>query len=416
MTFLEELEWRGLVKDVTDRKGLEERLESPVTLYCGFDPTADSLHVGHLQQLILLKRYQKEGHNPIALIGGATGMIGDPRPTTERQLLNDEDLEKNFNGISEQIKRILTSDANPIKIVDNADWLSDIKMLEFLRDYGKHFSVNTMMAKETVASRLDSGISYTEFSYIILQAIDFLHLYEHENIELQIGGSDQWGNLVAGADLIRRIKGNDAKVYGVTSHLIMKSDGTKFGKSEGANVWLDPNRTSPYEFYQFFYNTSDDDVIDFLKRLSLKSVIEIEAITESFKKEPHKRLAQKSLAEELTAIVFGEEGLQQAMNITEALFSGEIKSLSDDEIRQAFAGMTTFDLENYGNIVDVLVESKVLPSKREARQLIEGGAIYVNGEQVKDLDFVIDENALIADELTIIRRGKKTYFVLRHLD
>ncbi len=416
MTFLEELEWRGLVKDVTDRKGLEERLESPVTLYCGFDPTADSLHVGHLQQLILLKRYQKEGHNPIALIGGATGMIGDPRPTTERQLLNDEDLEKNFNGISEQIKRILTSDANPIKIVDNADWLSDIKMLEFLRDYGKHFSVNTMMAKETVASRLDSGISYTEFSYIILQAIDFLHLYEHENIELQIGGSDQWGNLVAGADLIRRIKGNDAKVYGVTSHLIMKSDGTKFGKSEGANVWLDPNRTSPYEFYQFFYNTSDDDVIDFLKRLSLKSVSEIETITESFKKEPHKRLAQKSLAEELTAIVFGEEGLQQAMNITEALFSGEIKSLSDDEIPQAFAGMTTFDLVNYGNIVDVLVESKVLPSKREARQLIEGGAIYVNGEQVKDLDFVIDENALIADELTIIRRGKKTYFVLRHLD
>ena len=416
MTFLEELEWRGLVKDVTDRKGLEERLESPVTLYCGFDPTADSLHVGHLQQLILLKRYQKEGHNPIALIGGATGMIGDPRPTTERQLLNDEDLEKNFNGISEQIKRILTSDANPIKIVDNADWLSDIKMLEFLRDYGKHFSVNTMMAKETVASRLDSGISYTEFSYIILQAIDFLHLYEHENIELQIGGSDQWGNLVAGADLIRRIKGNDAKVYGVTSHLIMKSDGTKFGKSEGANVWLDPNRTSPYEFYQFFYNTSDDDVIDFLKRLSLKSVSEIETITESFKKEPHKRLAQKSLAEELTAIVFGEEGLQQAMNITEALFSGEIKSLSDDEIRQAFSGMTTFDLVNYGNIVDVLVESKVLPSKREARQLIEGGAIYVNGEQVKDLDFVIDEDALIADELTIIRRGKKTYFVLRHLD
>jgi len=416
MTFLEELEWRGLVKDVTDRKGLEERLESPVTLYCGFDPTADSLHVGHLQQLILLKRYQKEGHNPIALIGGATGMIGDPRPTTERQLLNDEDLEKNFNGISEQIKRILTSDANPIKIVDNADWLSDIKMLEFLRDYGKHFSVNTMMAKETVASRLDSGISYTEFSYIILQAIDFLHLYEHENIELQIGGSDQWGNLVAGADLIRRIKGNDAKVYGVTSHLIMKSDGTKFGKSEGANVWLDPNRTSPYEFYQFFYNTSDDDVIDFLKRLSLKSVSEIETITESFKKEPHKRLAQKSLAEELTAIVFGEEGLQQAMNITEALFSGEIKSLSDDEIRQAFSGMTTFDLVNYGNIVDVLVESKVLQSKREARQLIEGGAIYVNGEQVKDLDFVIDEDALIADELTIIRRGKKTYFVLRHLD
>ncbi|CAM3664756.1 tyrosine--tRNA ligase [Erysipelothrix urinaevulpis] len=416
MTLLEELQWRGLVKDVTDREGLEERLKTPVTLYCGFDPTADSLHVGHLQQLILLKRYQRVGHHPIAVIGGATGMIGDPRPTTERQLLNDEDLQKNFDGISEQIVRILTSDDNPIKIMNNADWLTGIQMLEFLRDYGKHFSVNTMLAKETVASRLDSGISYTEFSYIILQAIDFLHLYEQENIELQIGGSDQWGNLVAGADLIRKMKGNDAKVYGVTSHLIMKSDGTKFGKSEGANVWLDHNRTSPYEFYQFFYNTSDADVIDFLKRLSLRSVDEIKAIIESFEKEPHKRLAQRSLAEELTSIVFGDEGLQQALNITEALFSGQIKTLSNEEIHQAFKGMSTHELKEYGNIVDVLVASKVFPSKREARQLIEGGALYINGEQIKDLDYVIDETSLIADELTIIRRGKKTYFVLKHVD
>ena len=416
MTFLEELAWRGLVKDVTDQKGLEERLKEPISLYCGFDPTADSLHVGHLQQLILLKRYQEQGHHPIALIGGATGMIGDPRPTTERQLLNDEDLQRNFDGLSEQITRILKSSDNPIKIVDNADWLSDIKMLEFLRDYGKHFSVNTMMAKETVASRLDSGISYTEFSYIILQAIDFLHLYEQEGIELQIGGSDQWGNLVAGADLIRRIKGNEAKVYGVTSHLIMKSDGSKFGKSEGVNVWLDPARTSPYEFYQFFFNTSDTDIIDFLKRLSLKSVEEIKEITESFEQEPHKRLAQKSIAEELTEMVFGKEGLEQALKITEALFSGKIQNLSTEEIHQAFGDVDAVDLNENGNIVDVLVSTKVLPSKREARQLIQGGAIYINGEQIKDLDFEITKDNALAEELTIVRRGKKTYFVLRHLD
>lgn len=416
MTFLEELAWRGLVKDVTDQEGLEERLKEPISLYCGFDPTADSLHVGHLQQLILLKRYQEKGHHPIALIGGATGMIGDPRPTTERQLLNDADLKKNFDGLSEQISRILQSENNPIEIVDNADWLSDIKMLEFLRDYGKHFSVNTMMAKETVASRLDSGISYTEFSYIILQAIDFMHLYETKGIELQIGGSDQWGNLVAGADLIRRVKGNEAKVYGVTSHLIMKSDGSKFGKSEGVNVWLDPKRTSPYEFYQFFFNTSDTDIIDFLKRLSLKSVEEIKEIESSFKEEPHKRLAQISLAKELTELVFGSKGLEQALKITEALFSGAIQNLSIDEVHQAFKDVAAVDVQEDGNIVDVLVESKVMPSKREARQLIQGGAVYINGDQVKDLDFKIEKSNALAEELTIVRRGKKTYFVLRHLD
>lgn len=416
MTFLEELEWRGLLKDVTDREELEKKLEEPIKLYCGFDPTADSLHVGHLQQLILLKRYQDQGHHPIALIGGATGMIGDPRPTTERQLLDDKDLEKNFNGLSEQITRILNSDNNPIEIVDNADWLTNIKMLEFLRDYGKHFSINTMMAKETVASRLESGISYTEFSYIILQAIDFLHLYEEKNVELQIGGSDQWGNLVAGADLIRRIKGNDHKVYGVTSHLIMKSDGSKFGKSEGVNVWLDPKRTTPYEFYQYFFNTSDADIIDFLKRLSLRSVDEIKQITQSFEKEPHKRLAQRSLAEELTKVVFGQKGLDQALKITEALFSGKIQDLDEEEIHQAFKDVKTFDIENDGNIVDVLVTAKVIRSKRETRELINGGAIYINGEQIKDLEYDIEQKNALADELTIVRRGKKTYFVLRHID
>ncbi|HEY4537498.1 MAG TPA: tyrosine--tRNA ligase [Erysipelothrix sp.] len=413
MNFLEELEWRGLVKDVTDREGLVERLKTPVTLYCGFDPTADSLHVGHLQQLILLKRYQEQGHHPIALIGGATGMIGDPRPTTERKLLNDEELAKNFKGIASQIERVLSSDDNPIKIVDNADWLKDITMLDFLRDYGKHFGINTMMAKETVASRLDTGISFTEFSYIILQAIDFLHLYKEEGIELQIGGSDQWGNLVAGADLIRKMEGNDAKVYGVTSHLIMKADGTKFGKSEGANVWLDPARTNPYEFYQFFFNTSDDDIIDFLKRLSLRSVDEIKALEASFNKAPHLREAQKALAEELTAMVFGQEGLEQALKITEALFKGTIHELSSEEIHHAFKGVETFKVKD-GNVVDVLVEAKVFNSKREARQLIQGKGLRINGQVVEsETDQLLKENAL-ADDISILRRGKKTYFVLEH--
>ncbi|HEY4578491.1 MAG TPA: tyrosine--tRNA ligase, partial [Savagea sp.] len=279
--------------------------------------------------------------------------------------------------------------------------------------YGKHFGINTMMAKETVASRLDSGISFTEFSYIILQAIDFMHLYQEYGIELQIGGSDQWGNLVAGVDLIRKMMGPEEKVYGVTSHLIMKADGTKFGKSEGANVWLDPARTNPYEFYQFFFNTSDDDIIDFLKRLSLRSVDEIKALEASFNKAPHLREAQKALAEELTAMVFGQEGLEQALKITEALFKGTIHELSSEEIHHAFKGVETFKVKD-GNVVDVLVEAKVFNSKREARQLIQGKGLRINGQVVEsETDQLLKENAL-ADDISILRRGKKTYFVLEH--
>ncbi|NLL75394.1 MAG: tyrosine--tRNA ligase, partial [Erysipelothrix sp.] len=305
MNFLDELQWRGLLKDVTNLDALTKRLETPITLYCGFDPTADSLHVGHLQQLILLKRYQAQGHHPIALIGGATGMIGDPRPTTERSLLSDEDLQKNIIGIGEQINRVLNSDNNPVKIVNNFDWLGNINVLDFLRDYGKFFSVNTMLAKDTIASRLDTGISFTEFTYTILQAIDYLTLYENESVELQIGGSDQWGNLVSGTDLIRKVKGHEVEVFGVTSHLIMKSDGTKFGKSEGANIWLDADKTDAFTFYQFWVNTSDADIMDFTKRLSMKSVSEIEAIEAQFNQEKHLRHAQITLAAELTLLVYG---------------------------------------------------------------------------------------------------------------
>ncbi|MDE8070558.1 tyrosine--tRNA ligase, partial [Erysipelothrix rhusiopathiae] len=370
MNFLEELNWRGLVKDVTNYEALEKRLEQPITLYCGFDPTADSLHVGHLQQLILLKRYQMQGHKPIALVGGATGMIGDPRPTTERSMLNDADLQKNVDGIGAQIERILSSDNNPVTIVNNRDWLGGLTVLDFLRDYGKFFSVSNMLAKDTIAKRLSTGISFTEFSYTILQSIDFLHLYKNYGIELQIGGSDQWGNLVSGADLIRKVEGPEAEVFGITSHLIMKSDGTKFGKSEGQNIWLDENRTDAYSFYQFFINTSDDDVIDFLKRLSFKSVEEIQAIEASFIKEPHLRLAQKELAKELTEVVFGKEGLAMAERVTNALFSGNVQELTVEQIRQVFADSASIEVSADENIVELLVNTKVCPSKREARQLI----------------------------------------------
>lgn len=414
MNFIDELKWRGLFKDATNEEALRKRLETPITLYCGFDPTATSLHVGHLQQLILLKRYQAQGHHPIALIGGATGMIGDPRPTTERSMLDDKALQANIDGISKQIKNVLEADSNPVKTVNNRDWLGNLSMLDFLRDYGKHFSVATMIAKDTIAKRLNTGISYTEFSYTILQAIDFLKLYQNEGVQLQIGGSDQWGNLVSGTELIRRMLGHEVEVFGVTSPLIMKSDGTKFGKSEGNNVWLDPEMTDPYSFYQFWINTSDADIIDFTKRLSMKSVEAIQEIEASFKEAPHERRAQKELAQELTLMLHGQEGLDMALRMTDALFSGDVSKLSVKEIRSAFAGAYAYDVEGDALLVDILVETKILPSKREARQMMSDGAIRVNGEVVKDLEFVLSKDNAMEKELSLIKRGKKNYYILNH--
>ncbi len=414
MNFLEELEWRGLLKDVTNKENLQKRMADPITLYCGYDPTADSLHVGHLQQLILLKRYQKEGHHPIALIGGATGMIGDPRPTTERSLLSNEDLQHNIKCLSEQITGILNSDNNPVKIVNNAEWLGEMTMLEFLRDYGKFFSVNTMLAKDTIASRLSTGISFTEFSYTILQAIDYLHLYENHNVELQVGGSDQWGNLVSGTDLIRKVKGHEVEVFGATSYLITKSDGSKFGKSEGENIWLDPKRTDAYAFYQYFVNCSDDDIVDFTRRLSMTTPEEINALEAEFKEAPHKRAMQIALAKELTLLLHGEEGLATAEAMTQALFSGNVQDLTSNQIRSAFADSNTIDVSEDQNLVDLLIETKIMPSKREARQMIGQGAISVNGQVIKDLDYVVTKEQAFDKSLTLIRKGKKTYYILNH--
>lgn len=414
MNFLEELEWRGLLKDVTNKENLQKRMADPITLYCGYDPTADSLHVGHLQQLILLKRYQKEGHHPIALIGGATGMIGDPRPTTERSLLSNEDLQHNIKCLSEQITGILNSDNNPVKIVNNAEWLGEMTMLEFLRDYGKFFSVNTMLAKDTIASRLSTGISFTEFSYTILQAIDYLHLHENHNVELQVGGSDQWGNLVSGTDLIRKVKGHEVEVFGATSYLITKSDGSKFGKSEGENIWLDPKRTDAYAFYQYFVNCSDDDIVDFTRRLSMTTPEEINALEAEFKEAPHKRAMQIALAKELTLLLHGEEGLATAEAMTQALFSGNVQDLTSNQIRSAFADSNTIDVSEDQNLVDLLIETKIMPSKREARQMIGQGAISINGHVIKDLDYVVTKEQAFDKSLTLIRKGKKTYYILNH--
>ena len=412
MEFFDELKWRGLIKDVTDETAFNERLKSPLTLYCGFDPTADSLHIGHIQQLLLLKRYQQQGHTPIALLGGATGMIGDPRPTTERKLLTLEEIQDNGKKIRVQLDKFLDNTGpNALLSLNNYDWLSKLDLLSFLRDYGKYFNINYMLNKETIASRLDSGISFTEFTYTILQAIDFYHLYKHYNCELQIGGSDQWGNLTSGTELIRKLVEN-SKVFGVTSPLITNSDGSKFGKSEGKNVWMDPTKTSPYHFYQYWMNVSDADVIDFMKRLSFKSTDEITAYIEKVQTQAHLREAQKALAEELTILVHGEEELTSAKKITDVFFSNQWHDLNETELGLALSDAPRLNLSESSLLIDVLVLGKVCISKREARELMQNGSISVNGAKVLDLEFTLSSEAAFYNHYTVIKKGKKTYFVV----
>jgi tyrosyl-tRNA synthetase len=415
MDFLDELTWRGLIKDVTDLEGLKDRIKRPMTVYCGFDPTADSLHIGHLQQLLLLKRYQLQGHHPIALIGGATGMIGDPRPTTERSLQTLDEINQNIIGISAQIRSILCNTDLPVTIVNNYDWLSKIDILTFLRDFGKHFNVNYMIAKDIVSSRLATGISFTEFTYTILQAADWLHLYQQHNCEMQIGGSDQWGNLTSGSELIRKVVGNQAKVFGVTSPLITNSDGSKFGKSEGRNIWLDPQKTDSYSFYQYWINVSDNDIIDFMKRLSFITVDEILEFANITEKDPHLRLAQKALAEELTELVYGLDGVVSAKKISEVLFSGQFDQLSLVELQVALAEASFGEIAEDALLIDCLVGVGAAKSKREARDLITGGSVLVNGSKTTDLEFVVKKENALHKSLTVIRKGKKYYFVIRHV-
>ena len=412
MEFIEELKWRGLVKDVTDLDGLVETLKTPTTVYCGFDPTADSLHVGHLQQIILLRRYQNAGHTPIALCGGFTGMIGDPRPTTERKLLTHEEVLHNAECIRHQLAMFLKFEGDNSAIMENNNnWLGEMSLLDYLRDYGKLFNIAYMLQKDTIKKRLDSGLSYTEFSYTILQAMDFLKLYQKYGCKIQIGGSDQWGNLTSGMELIRKVEGDQAKVWGVTSPLITKSDGSKFGKSEGKNIWLDPDRTNAYEFYQFWLNTPDNDIVDYLKRLSLRSPEEIMELEKKSAEAPQLREAQKALAEELTLLVHGKEGLAKAQRITETFFHGDIMSLSPQEIKEGLSDAIRTQIEDGTPLIDALVEASICKSKGDARRLIQQGSISVNGEKKSAIDFVMTKEDALNNEFSIVRKGKKNWYL-----
>lgn len=410
MNFIEELQWRQLYKDCSDSEGLLERLKNPITLYCGFDPTADSLHIGHLQQLLLLKRFAQQGHHPIALLGGATGMIGDPRPTSERALVSLDVIASNVKALEKQMKSILGS--SNISFVNNYDWFKDVSVLTFLRDYGKHFNVNYMISKDVVASRLDTGISFTEFTYTILQATDWLHLYEHHQCEMQVGGSDQWGNLTSGIELIRKVKGFEAKVFGLTQPLITKADGSKFGKSEGQNIWLDASKTHPYVFFQYFINVSDDDVINFLKRLSFESVETIKAIENEHRLAPHLRVAQRHLAYELTRIVFGEEALTQAIKLSDVYFNQTFETLSQIELEAVFEDALKINAKGSISLIDALVSSQLASSNRLARELIQSGAVSVNGVKVDDIAYVCEHVDAYHKAYTIIKKGKKNYVLI----
>ncbi|HHV6087713.1 TPA: tyrosine--tRNA ligase [Staphylococcus aureus] len=414
---IEDLKWRGLIYQQTDEQGIEDLLnKEQVTLYCGADPTADSLHIGHLLPFLTLRRFQEHGHRPIVLIGGGTGMIGDPSGKSEERVLQtEEQVDKNIEGISKQMHNIFEfgTDHGAV-LVNNRDWLGQISLISFLRDYGKHVGVNYMLGKDSIQSRLEHGISYTEFTYTILQAIDFGHLNRELNCKIQVGGSDQWGNITSGIELMRRMYGQ-TDAYGLTIPLVTKSDGKKFGKSESGAVWLDAEKTSPYEFYQFWINQSDEDVIKFLKYFTFLGKEEIDRLEQSKNEAPHLREAQNTLAEEVTKFIHGEDALNDAIRISQALFSGDLKSLSAKELKDGFKDVPQVTLSNdTTNIVEVLIETGISPSKRQAREDVNNGAIYINGERQQDVNYALAPEDKIDGEFTIIRRGKKKYFMVNY--
>ena len=404
MKLFDELKWRGLIDNITSPE-LEEKINAGgLTFYIGTDPTGDSLHVGHYSSLLVAKRLKEGGHHPLILVGGATGLIGDPKPNTERPMITKENLEYNYEMLSKQIKKIFG-----FELVNNYDWSKDINFIDYLRDYGKFFSVNYMLNKDTVKSRLEIGITYTEFSYMIMQALDFLYLYENKNCTLQIGGQDQWGNITSGIELIRKKIGGEA--YGFTMPLITKADGEKFGKSEGGAVWLDKDKTSPYEMYQFLINSEDAKVIEYLKKLTFLTPEEIEELDKSLQEEPHLRLAQKALAKEMITFLHGSEEFDNAVKISESLFNGHIKSLSSKDIMLGLKDVPSFEITDKLNIVDFLVEYKICSSKREARELIGSNSITINDDVVTNEDVTINQDLTIDNKLIVVRRGKKKYFI-----
>ncbi|WP_423216282.1 tyrosine--tRNA ligase [Streptococcus equinus] len=418
MNIFEELKERGLVFQTTDEEALVKALtEGQVSYYTGYDPTADSLHLGHLVAILTSRRLQLAGHKPYALVGGATGLIGDPSfKDAERSLQTKETVDGWVVKIQNQLSRFLDFENgdNKAVMVNNYDWFGNISFIDFLRDVGKYFTVNAMMSKESVKKRIETGISYTEFAYQIMQGYDFYELNDKYNVTLQIGGSDQWGNMTAGTELLRRKADKTGHV--MTVPLITDATGKKFGKSEGNAVWLDADKTSPYEMYQFWLNVMDDDAVRFLKIFTFLSLDEIAEIEKEFNAARHERLAQKILAREVVTLVHGEEAYKEALKITEQLFAGNIKSLSAKELKQGLNNVPNYAVQedDNRNIVEMLVAAKISPSKRQAREDVQNGAIYINGERIQDLDYALSDDDKIDNELTVIRRGKKKYFVLTY--
>ena len=406
MKLFEELKWRGLIKDVAG-EDLEDKLNNEsITFYWGTDPTADSLHLGHYSSLVTAKRLAKAGHKPILLVGGATGLIGDPRPTAEREIISKEEVEKNLIGLSNQVKSIVGGD---VEVVNNNDWMKEFSFTDFLRDVGKYINVNYMLDKDIIRRRLDSGITFAEFAYTLIQGYDYLHLFREKGVRLQAAGSDQWGNITTGIDLIRKMTGEQA--YAFTMPLVLDKYGNKFGKSEGNALWLDESKTSSYELYQYLINVDDEMVINYLKIFTFLSREEIEELEKSNTENPHLREAHKALAREIITDLHGEDAYRDAVKISQSLFSGNIKELSVRQIEEAFKGIEPFEISEDISLVDLLVNAGVCSSKREAREFIKNNSISLNGDKITDLEFIVSKNVAIEQKYVVIRRGKKKYYI-----
>ena len=404
MTLFEELKWRGIIKDISSPE-LEEKLNNGgMTFYIGTDPTADSMHVGHLSTFLISKRLKDAGHHPILLIGGATGMIGDPRPTTERAMISKEQVAKNFEAMKKQAEDIFG-----FEVVNNYDWIKDINTIDFLRDYGKFFNINYMLDKDIIRRRLDSGITYTEFSYMILQALDFKYLHDTKGVTLQCAGSDQWGNITAGIDLIRKTTGDE--VYAFTMPLVTDSQGKKFGKSEGNALWLDKNKTSSYKLYQFFINVEDAMVINYLKIYTFLSKEEIEEYERKNNEHPELREAHKELAREIITFLHGKEEYEKAVKLTENLFNNKFQDMTKQDILDLFNEEEIKMVETNKNVVDFITDMGVVSSKREAREFINNGAISINGNKVESIDAIVDDSMFIDNTFIVVKKGKKNYYI-----
>ena len=404
MTCYEDLKWRGLVQDISSEDLIDKLDNGQLTFYIGTDPTADSMHIGHYSSFLISKRLAKFGHKPILLVGGATGLIGDPKPDAERPIISKEEVEHNIAGLTKQAKEIFG-----FEVVNNYDWTKDLTIIDFLRDYGKYFNVNYMLAKDHVKSRMDVGITYAEFSYMILQALDFLHLYEDKGVTLQVAGSDQWGNITSGIELVR--KKLDKEVYGLVMPLVTDSQGKKFGKTEGNALWLDENKTSSYELYQYCLNLEDSMIIDYLKKLTFLTKEEIEAIEKEHNEAPEKRIAQKALAKSIITDLHGEESYDKAVKISEALFGGDLNGLSAADIMPLAKLVPNIELTESISLIDLLINNNICTSKREAREMLTAGAISINNEKMSDENAEITKDMAIDQKVLIIRKGKKKQYI-----